>query len=136
MIDSREQIIIGFIKNTGACSSKQIHDNIDVSVSYATLKRILSKLRTENILSTVGQGKGTKDILSPTFELLESMNVDKYYEKEIDEREIKEVFNFSIINEVLANHSVFTEPELEKLNALQKIFQTNISQLSDIEYKR
>ena len=42
MIDSKEQKIIDFIKQTGACSSKEVHDNIDIAVSYATLKRILS----------------------------------------------------------------------------------------------
>jgi len=134
MIDSREQKIIDFIKKTGVSSSKEVYDNVDISVSYATLKRILSKLITGNFLSTVGQGKGTKYIISPTFVLIEPINVEKYYEKEIDEREIKEGFNFSIIKEVLAKHSVFTESELGRLNELQKIFQTNISQLTKVEY--
>ena len=136
MIDSREQKIIDFIKKTGASSSKEVYDNVDISVSYATLKRILSKLITENFLSTFGQGKGTKYNISPAFELIEPINVGKYYEKEIDEREIKEGFNFSIIKEVIAKHSVFTESELGKLNELQKKFQTNISQLTGIEYKK
>jgi prophage maintenance system killer protein/predicted transcriptional regulator len=136
MIDSREQKIIDFIKKTGASSSKEVYENVDISVSYATLKRILSKLITENFLSTFGQGKGTKYNISPAFELIEPINVGKYYEKEIDEREIKEGFNFSIIKEVIAKHSVFTESELGKLNELQKKFQTNISQLTGIEYKK
>jgi len=136
MIDSRDQKILEFIKNSGTCSSKEIHDNVDISVSYATLKRILSKLITENILSSVGQGKGTKYTISPTFKLIEPIDIDKYYEKEIDERDINEGFNFSIISEVLARHSVFTNPELEKLNELQSIFQNNISQLSEKEYKK
>ncbi len=136
MIDSREQKIIDFIKTTGACSSKEVYESADISASYATVKRILSKLTTENYLATVGKGKGTKYLLSPTFELLEPIHLDKYYEKEIDEREINEVFRFSIINEVLANHSVFSESELEKLTALQQKFKKNISQLSDAEYKK
>ena len=135
MIDARVQKIIDFIKKTGVASSKEVYDNVDISVSYATLKRILSKLITENFLSTVGQGKGTKYTLSPTFQLLEPINVERYFEKEIDEREIKEGFNFSIINEVLGKHNVFTEHELRKLYELQDKFQTNISQLTDIEYK-
>jgi Fic family protein len=136
MIDSRDQKILDFIKKSGVCSSKEVHDNVNISVSYATLKRILSKLITENLLTSVGQGKGTKYIISPTFELLEPIDVEKYYEKEIDERVIKETFNFSIINEVLAKHSVFTASELENLSGLQAKFQTNISQLSEIEYKK
>jgi prophage maintenance system killer protein/predicted transcriptional regulator len=136
MIDYREQKIIDFIKKTGACSSKEVHDNVEISVSYATSKRILSKLITNNFLSTVGQGKGTKYTISPTFELLAPIDIEKYYEKEIDERDIKEGFNFSVINEVLAKNCVFTYAELEKLNVLQAKFQNNISQLSEFEYKK
>lgn len=136
MLDSRDQKIIDFIKKTGACSSKEVHNNTDISVSYATLKRILSKLLNEKYLSTLGQGKGTKYSISLTYELLEQIDIEKYYEKEIDERVIKEGFNFSLINDVLANHSVFTVYELEKLNGLQARFQENISQLSEVEYKK
>jgi predicted transcriptional regulator/prophage maintenance system killer protein len=136
MIDSREQQIIDFIKQRGACSSKEVHDNVDINVSYATLKRVLSKLITDSYLVTVGQGKGTKYRISPTFELLAPIDIEKYYEEEIDDRAIKESFNFSIINEVLAKNSVFTETELEKLNLLQAKFRNNISQLSKIEYKK
>lgn len=135
-MDSRDKIVLDYIKKTGTCSSKEIHDNVDISVSYATLKRILSKLKNENYLLAVGQGKGTKYTISPTFELVEPIDVDEYYQKEIDEREIKQGFNFSIINEVLAKHSVFTVPELEKLNKLQVKFNENVAQLSEIEYKK
>jgi len=136
MIDLRDQKILDFIRKTGACSSKEVHENVDISVSYATLKRILSKLIIENYISSAGQGKGTKYTISPTFELIEPIDIEKYYEKEIDEREIKDGFNFSLINNVLANHSVFTESEIGKLNELQTKFQKNIFQLSDVEYKR
>jgi len=136
MNDLREQKILNYIRNNGSCSSKELYDNIDISVSYATLKRILSKLISENFLTPIGQGKGTKYTISPTFELLEPVDIEKYYEKEIDERAIKEVFNFSIINNILSQHSVFTNTELEKLNELQAKFQNNISQLTENEFKK
>jgi prophage maintenance system killer protein len=136
MVDSRDKKILDYIKKTGECSSKVIHDNVDLSVSYATLKRILTKLINENFLLSVGQGRGTKYTISPTFELLEPIDIEKYFENEIDERDIKEEFNFSIINEVLEKHSVFTDLELEKLNSLQMRFQNNISQLTENEYKK
>ncbi len=135
MIDSRDQQILDYIKQYGASSSKELHDNVAISVSYATLKRIISRLIADTYLSTVGKGKGTKYIISPTFELIQPVDIEKYYEKEIDDREIKEVFNFSIINEVLVKHSVFSETELKKLNRLQEKFRNNISQLSENEYK-
>src|SRR5690606_27797628 len=136
MINNREQLIIDFLKKVGESSSKEIFDSVNVSVSYATLKRILGKLISENYLSTKGQGKGTKYIISPTYEVIQPIDINRYYEKEIDERKIKERFNFSIINEVLAKHSVFNENELQKLNMLQSKFRNNILQLSESEFKK
>lgn len=136
MIDSRNKKILEYIKNKGASSSKELHENIDISVSYATFKRLLSKLILENFLISVGQGKATKYLISPTYELLEPIDINRYYEKEIDEREVKEVFNFTLIKEVIAKHSVFTKEELKTLNELQKKFTNNISQLSEKEFKK
>ncbi|MEA1873448.1 MAG: Fic family protein [Bacteroidota bacterium] len=136
MIDSREKYIIDFIQKTGECSSKEIFVEIDLPVSYATLKRLLTKLISLNYISTKGQGKGTRYLISPVYQVIQPIDVDKYYEKEIDERNIKEGFNFQVINEVLSKHSVLTNNELQKLNGLQKIFIKNISQLSDKAYKK
>jgi len=136
MLDSREQQIIDFIEKSGECSSKEIFDGVNLSVSYATLKRFLTKLIAANYICTKGRGKGTKYIISPTYKVVQPIDIEQYYEKEIDEREIKEGFDFTIINEVLAKNSVFSESELLKLNNLQKYFQENISQLSENEYKK
>lgn len=136
MIDSREKQIIEFIQKVGECSSKEIFDEINLSVSYATLKRVLTKLISSNYISTKGQGKGTKYFISPAYQVIQPIDIDAYYEKEIDERQIKEGFNFQIINEVLSKHSVFTDSELQKLNKLQEIFKKNISQLTEKEYKK
>ena len=136
MIDSREKQIIEFIQKVGECSSKEIFDEINLSVSYATLKRVLTKLISSNYITTKGQGKGTKYFISPAYQVIQPIDIEKYYEKEIDERQIKEGFNFQIINEVLSKHSVFTDGELQKLNKLQEIFKNNIAQLTEKEYKK
>ena len=135
-MDSREQKIVDFIKQAGVCSSKEVHEQVDLSISYATLKRTLSRLVAESILSTTGQGKATKYTVSLTYELISPIDVNEYFEKEIDEREIKEVFNFAIINQVLAKYSAFTKSELKRLDELQERFRINLSQLTEIEYKK
>ncbi len=136
MIDNRKQQIIDFIKQSGACSSKEVFDNVTVPVSYATLKRILNDLISANYLIKKGKGKSTKYKLSPAFELIHPINIEKYYSQEIDERPIKETFNFEIISSILKEHNSFTEKELEKLSSLQNEYQANISELSEGEYKK
>lgn len=136
MIDTRKQQIIDFIEKTGECSSKEVFEGVNISVSYATLKRLLLNLMSDNYISTKGQGKGTKYTISPAYQVIQPIDVELYYKKEIDERKIIEGFNFTVINEVLAKNSVFAEKELSKLYELQKYFQQNISQLSESEYKK
>ena len=136
MIDKRESKIIELIKKNKEVSSKKIFEGVSTKISYATIKRILSKLIDANLLTKRGQGKSTKYLISPTFELLYPLDIEKYYEKEIDERDIKENFNLRLIPEILKECSIFTAHELEKLESLQEKFKKNISQLSEIEYKK
>ena len=89
MIDKREYEILDLIKKNIECSSKEIHDGIKASISYATVKRILTKLTNENLLITTGKGKGTKYLISPAYELLQPVDIEKYYKKEVDERIIR-----------------------------------------------
>lgn len=136
MLNQRENNIIDFIKINGPNSSKEIFERIDISVSYATLKRILGKLIEDNYLAVQGLGKATRYSISPTYQVIQPIDIKAYYEIEIDDREIIEIFNFDIINEVLAKYSVFTDSELRILNELQSNFIQNISKLSENEYKK
>lgn len=136
MLDIKEQKIIDFIKNEPGSSSKQIFDGVGLAVSYATLKRILLKLIADNCIVSKGQGKGTKYLISPVYETINPIDVEHYFKKEIDDRKIKSEFNFSIITDVFAKYSIFSETELNKLEKLQGIFQKNSSVLTDSEYKK
>lgn len=136
MIDSRKQEIVDFLITEGECSSKEIFDGIGNSYSYATLKRVLTDLIADNYLISSGRGKGTKYLLSPAYKLIHPIDIDEYYKREIDERQIIESFNPDIITDVLKKHNVFTKSELDKLLLLQGIFKKNISELSDSEYKK
>ncbi|MFZ4402290.1 MAG: Fic family protein [Bacteroidales bacterium] len=136
MLEKRETEIIELIKKNQELSSKDIHEGVSTSISYATVKRILSKLISENLLHIKGNGKGTRYLISPAYELLQPLDIDKYYEKEIDDRLIKENFNFNIITNILSSTSVFTNDEITKLTSLQSKYSFNVSQLSESEYKK
>ncbi|MEA3392806.1 MAG: cell filamentation protein Fic, partial [Candidatus Marinimicrobia bacterium] len=117
-------------------SSKEIHDSVNLNISYATLKRILTQLIIEKLIIFKGNGRGRKYLLSPTYELLYPINLTNYFEKEIDERTIRDSYNFSLIDDVLSTAQLFTEKELMYLDDLQKQFKDNISILSDMGYAK
>lgn len=136
MLTARERQIITYIKAAGESSSKEVFDNAGIEVSYATLKRILVQLVADNYLILTGQRKSTKYSVSPIWDMIRPIDSGEYYKNEIDERDIRQGFNFTIIDEVLARHSIFSTSELNKLATLQQIYQTNISELSSSSYKK
>jgi len=135
-MDNRELEIIEFIKYKQESSSKEIHEGISSPVSYATVKRILNKLASENLIITKGQGKATKYLVTSAYELLQPINIEIYFEKEIDDRKIREGFNYSLITDVLAKNPILVESEKTKLLNLQNVYRQNIAQLSESEYKK
>ena len=131
-----KNLIIKYLKKHPNSSSKEIFEGIGGQKSLATVKRLLSKLIQEQLIVSMGKGKSTRYNLSPVYQLFEPIDIDKYYEKEIDEREIKENFNFSIISEILPKTNLFTKNEVLKLNELQENFTKNISDLSELEFSK
>lgn len=134
MFDKKELAIIDYLKNHKESSSKELADAIGKTMSYATVKRTLLKLASENLIFIKGRGKATKYSISAVYELLQPINLELYYQKEIDERKIKNSFNFQLFSEVLNKQCLFTNHELVQLEELQNKYTHNISQLSKSEY--
>jgi Fic family protein len=135
-MDKRSQEIINLLKVKGSCSIKEIYENLDLGVSLATLKRDLSNLLSIFYIESKGKGKGTRYILSPIYELIEPIDLVNYYSKELDDREIKDSFNFTLIAKTLRNYNVLNDSELIELNSLHEIYLKNISELNETEYAK
>lgn len=78
--------IIELVRGMPSLSSLEIHeqlrDRLKREIGYATVKRILQDLISANWLSTTGRGKGTRYVLSPSYELLVPIDVEAYFTKE------------------------------------------------------
>ena len=129
-------IILNFIKQNPLSSSKQIDTGLDNTFGYATIKRTLQDLVAENFITISGRGKSTKYVVSQTYELIRKINVEEYFQKEIDDRVIQDQFNHSLIKEILSTAVLFTEGELNHLTKLQNQYKENISKLTEAEYKK
>ena len=128
--------ITDFIHRNPLCTSRDVHADSGVAISYATVKRVLQQLVSDNRVEAVGKGKGTKYRLPAYFEIISDVDVDTYFEKEIDERVIKSSFDFTLIKTNLAEVSLFTNEEHNYLSGLQQQFLDNVSKLSASEYKK
>ena len=131
-----EKEILDYIKKHPNSSSREIDEGLGNVVAFATIKRTITALLNKNFVATTGKGKATKYVISSGFEVLFPIDVAIYFEKEIDEREVKDGFSFDLIKEVLSGISLFTNDEMEKLLKLQNSFIENTSKLTKAEYSK
>ena len=65
---------------------------------------------------------------------MHSIDIDEYFSKDIDDRDIISSFNHDLLKKDLYHVNLFTDSELIKLDDLQKIYLRNISELTSEEY--
>lgn len=135
MKTTRLNTIIDYLKEHPQSSSKDIYEAMASMGAYATIKRDLAYAVASGYIVVSGQGRGSRYSISPTFNLLYTIDIDSYFSKEIDDRDINESYNFDLIDS-LATTSIFNSEELEYLNSKQAIFTENVSKLSPVEYRK
>ena len=64
------------------------------------------------------------------------LDLATYFDKDIDEREVQESFNFDLIRDVLPKVEIFTKEELEVLNDAQMEFEKNTEGMTELEYRK
>lgn len=104
--------------------------------SDSTMKRLLSAAVKEGNIETAGRGPATKYKLTPQAHVTMPLDLATYFDKDIDEREIQESFNFDLIRDVLPKVEIFTKEELEVLNAAQLEFEKNTEGMTELEYRK
>lgn len=100
------------------------------------MKRLLSEAIAKGFIEVIGNNRSTRYRLTPQAHVTMELNLDTYFNKDIDERQIQGAFNFGLINEILPKVELFTDEELRVLEEAQKIFRKHISEMSDIEYRK
>jgi len=130
-------VLIEHVKMHPGLSSKEIFEGVNVATntSYATVKRILQHLIKKGFVTTEGIGKATKYHVSRSYDVLHEIDIETYFEKELDERKVRKSFNHDLINETLNKIAIFSEEELQHLNELQQVFTKKIATLSKKEHK-
>lgn len=132
---TRENTILQFLHYHPGVSRSEIETGLNMTESPATVKRILASLVESKDLLVTGQGRATRYSLSPQARVTMALNIDTYFEKEMDEREVQTGFNFNLINEILPEVELFTDEERMQLANLQAQFTKNIEGITPTEYR-
>lgn len=117
-------------------SRDQIAQSLTDAPSESTLKRLLRSLVNEGMIEVIGRGPATRYKLSAQAHVTMPLDLDTYFDKDIDEREVQEMFNFDLIQEVLPKVEIFTEEELSVLQDAHNTFLHNTEGMTEMEYRK
>ena len=104
--------------------------------SDATLKRVIAAGIKAGDIVAEGKARATRYRLSPQAQLLMPLNLDTYFELEVDERQVQSSYNFELINGLLTETRLFSDKEQAHLDALQDEFRQHVNELTDNEYRK
>lgn len=130
------QNIVDYVLNNKGCSSSEIHAAFADSYSLATIKRILQQLIANGVIEKIGSAKSTRYYVPASYQVLQTVDIVEYYQKDIDERKINNSFNFSLMRDLLPQMEMFTQKEMEGLRQVHARFIKNSSRLSKFEYEK
>ena len=133
---TRENEILQYLHYHPGSSRSEIEAGMNLTESPATVKRILSSLVENGSALVSGQGRATRYSVSPQAHVTMELNIDTYFQKETDERQVQTSFNFDLINETLPKVELFTAEEKERLSALQAQFTRNLVGITPTEYRK
>lgn len=130
-----KELIISFLRSHPNSSSTEIFENANLNIAYATVRRELAKLVDSGGVIIKGKGKASRYSISTIASLLETVDIEQYFQIEIDQRQINNSYNFELIA-TLENISILNREDLNKLSLLQNLFLKNISTISKTEYRK
>ena len=128
--------ILQFLHYHPLANRAEIMAGLTQAPSDSTMKRLLSAAVKEGNIETAGRGPATKYKLTPQAHVTMPLDLATYFDKDIDEREVQESFNFDLIRDVLPKVEIFTKEELEVLNAAQREFEKNTEGMTELEYRK
>ena len=128
--------ILQFLHYHPLANRTEIMAGLTKAPSDSTMKRLVSAAVKEGNIETAGRGPATKYKLTPQAHVTMPLDLATYFDKDIDEREVQESFNFDLIRDVLPKVEIFTKEELEVLNAAQLEFEKNTEGMTELEYRK
>jgi len=138
----RQNLLVKILKDNG---NLQISDfwpklkKYKIDVDDRTILRDLNDLIDQKLIAKQWIAKSTYYYISDSNRIFENIDVEEYFTKEYEKREVQESFNFEIFDSL--QKDIFSPAEQEKLQDLQAKFIKNISKydsqtLINKEYER
>lgn len=133
---TQEIEILQFLHYNQSVTRADIEAALTNPPSQATLKRLIAEMVKHGNIEVVGRGPATRYRLTPQAHVTMELNIDTYFDKDIDERQVQKSFNFELMNDILPSVELFSTQELNRLSEAQEQFRKHLSEMSEIEYRK
>ncbi len=131
----RQQKIIEIIKNNPDISISKILEILSEGISQPTLNRDLAKLVQLSAIEKHGKARAIRYRLFLGAKLLEPINLEEYFVKEVDNRSGNKYFNNDIFS-LIDKTQLFSKEEEKQLTIFQEKFLKNISDIPPVIYQK
>jgi len=136
-LNKRQSLILDYINKHNASSRLEIEEyvaTVDDKTSKNTIIRDLDLLLKNNYIKKTGSARSIKYQPYTSNELLIKYNVDNYFKREPDSREIKYAqFNFEVFSNL---KNLFSADEIKKLENINKTYINKTKVLSETILKK
>jgi Fic family protein len=130
-LNERQNAILAFIEANKSVSIGQIFEHIQKAIgdiTRITVSRDLEKMLEFNLIERQGESRRTAVYqLSSQYSILKRIDVEKYFAEDADQREIREIFNFDIFDQL---KDVFTDAEKSRLTELNEVYRSKIADIA------
>jgi len=136
-LSQRENKVIEIVRRFGNTKSSDIHKNlllIGEDVSLVTVKRLLSDMQREKILSSSGAGRSTTYFLSDYGKLISNIDASVYCKAEPDNRNGTKDYNFNLFENI--NFYLFLDEEAKTLAEATLYYKEKIKNVSETIHKK
>lgn len=134
--EKNKQKILEMIQLSPGQSSDEIYAALNKTVAKSTVKRYLKDLIEDESLRKEGASLATKYFINEFYEFIVPISPKKYFKTEIDNRLIKDEFNWKAIREIIPGHNLINENERTDLKELDLKFKAQVLSMSDVIYKK
>ncbi len=122
--------ILEYLQYHPMSSRQDVEGCISEKVSTATVKRLIAKGIENGLIVSQGNNRSTVYSITPKAHLLRTVNLDSYYTKSIDERDVQTGYNFALIRDELPKIDIFSAEEKERLVECQNVFMSHMKEIA------
>lgn len=130
-LNKRQEEILNIIKKSAPISIGDLLTELKEEASRITVARDLDKLLEQKLILRSGAGRSVVYALSPVFRLLAPINIEDYFSKELEQRDVQKNFDFSVFSGLDKIESLFDTGELNELEESNQIYQRKLKNISE-----